>query len=208
MATPVIIYDDACPMCRGYTKLFDRFGWSGRTSFSTLEADTMDKLDLDRARHEIPLFDPESGRIQYGIDSHMTVLGRGIPALRPLFDHPLVKAVLMPLYWLITYNRRVIAGTRPPETGFDCAPDYHVGWRVAYILLAAGACGLIGSLAPAFIALLLAGFTAGLFISHDRLNLAGSFATLALGATLIAVFLPAFLAALFVAVEAIRRLGL
>lgn len=45
---------------------------------------------------------------------------------------------MYPLYQLITYNRRVIAGSKAPKKGFDCAPDFHLGYRLLYLFLSIG----------------------------------------------------------------------
>ncbi len=47
-----------------------------------------------------------------------------------------------PLYQIITYNRRVIAGCKAC-CGFDCAPDLNRFYRTVYLMLAGGFVGLI-----------------------------------------------------------------
>ena len=100
-----------------------------------------------------------------------------------------------PLYQIITYNRRVIAGCAV-ACGFDCAPDLNRFYRTVYLLLASGFVGMtalklmtVDSLAanPAAAAALLVGLaiagtivTAVKRIAVDELaawNYAGNYVT-------------------------------
>lgn len=190
MAAPTFIYDDACPMCAGYTRLFTAFKWSKRRGFSTVDPGSIPGLDLDRGRHEIPLYDEATGRVYYGLNAMTRVLATAFPFAAGLLRHPWLLAALKPLYWLITYNRRVIAGTKPPAVGFDCAPDRHVGWRIAYILLALGLAGLVGF--PPLVLLLGLGCTilAGLLLSKDGLEVVGHLATVLLMVSILLSLVP------------------
>ncbi len=40
------------------------------------------------------------------------------------------------LYQIVTYNRRFIAGTAAPCSGFNCAPDFSLKYRSIYLALA------------------------------------------------------------------------
>jgi hypothetical protein len=210
MATHTFLYDDACPMCKGYTSVFEIMRWSKRRGFSTIKAVDIPGLDLDRGRHEIPLVDTETGEVRYGLDAMTTVLAEGMPLLRPVLRHAWLTAILKPLYWLITYNRRVIAGTKPPAEGFDCAPDYHLGWRVTYLAVAALLIVVIG-LPPA---IMLAGFglatVAGLALHTDRIEFLGHLLTVILAASILLAILPGWIglgaAYLFATWEGWRRL--
>jgi len=53
-----------------------------------------------------------------------------------------------PLYQIITYNRRVIAGCKACS-GFDCAPDLNRFYRTVYLLIAGATVCSIGSLLAA-----------------------------------------------------------
>ncbi|MEL6890162.1 MAG: hypothetical protein AAFP84_01095 [Actinomycetota bacterium] len=131
-ARPTLVFDDSCPMCKVYTGAFDALGWSGRTPFSTALDTYGDVLDLDRARHEIPIIDPTSRTVRYGLDGLGALLADRVPLLAWWFRHPLVLRWGRPVYDFISYNRREIAGSPPPATGFDCAPDHHPGWMTRY----------------------------------------------------------------------------
>ncbi len=190
MATHTFIYDDACPMCKGYTGVFRTLDWSDRRAFSTLKTDEVPALDLDRGRHEIPLINLRTGEIRYGLEAMTTVIGNALPHLKPLVRSRLLLTLFKPWYWLITYNRRIIAGTKPPPTGFDCAPDFHPGWRLAYIALLVGVVVWLGlpslPLAMGFGLLLLA----GLGLHPDRISFLGNFVTVLFLAALVLAVVP------------------
>jgi len=147
-------------------------------------------LNPDRGRHEIPLLNEETGEVRYGLEAMTSVLAEGMPRLRPLLKHPWLPAFLKPLSWLITYTRRVIAGTKPPTAGFDCAPDYHAGWRTVYVGLMAVACLLVGL--PPFwlsVGLALAGI-AGYLIHDDELTFAGHAVTVLFMVCVVTAIIP------------------
>jgi predicted DCC family thiol-disulfide oxidoreductase YuxK len=133
-----LIYDDSCPMCAAYTQAFVKLHWldaKGRIGFQEVPEDQLKKLDADRARHEIPLLDRNTGEVTYGQDALFLILATRFPFLQPLFRLTAFRFVIHLLYQLITYNRRVMVGSRKDDTGFDCSPDFHLGWRWGYIVL-------------------------------------------------------------------------
>ncbi|PHI19289.1 hypothetical protein CEQ90_13840 [Lewinellaceae bacterium SD302] len=205
MPNTMLIYDDACPMCKGYTRAFKHLKWSDRRAFSELPAEFLDKLDLDRARHEIPLLDLESGEVRYGLDSQIAVLSKGLPILAPVLKWPIIKFALMPVYGLITYNRRIIAGTRPPARGFDCAPDFHLPWRIAYLCIAGAAILLAGTLPLLLIAAALGIFFLAASRSTEPFSLAGNAITVTLLGATLAFFLPDLLVGVIIGIELYRR---
>jgi hypothetical protein len=80
------------------------------------------------------------------------------------------------LYQIITYNRRIIAGSPTPQNGFDCAPDFSVFYRWLYIGLATSWSifllrnfnQYIGSQWLAIFGLFLVGILRGLFLISFR----------------------------------------
>ena len=82
MANKILIYDDNCPLCSWYTSLFVKYGLlnpDGRKPFSSLDDILARQIDLDKSRNEIPLIDTVSGKVFYGIDSLLEVLGEKMP---------------------------------------------------------------------------------------------------------------------------------
>lgn len=139
MKNHVIIYDDACPMCQAYTRGFVAVGIlpeDGRKKFSEADSKMLAELDLQRARHEIPLYNRLTGKTIYGYEALFALLTEWHPIFKPLFAFPPFRGFIYYLYQLITYNRRVIAGSISPQAGFNCAPDFHYNYRLLYIFLA------------------------------------------------------------------------
>jgi hypothetical protein len=138
LATKAIIYDSTCPMCNLYTRAFVKIGVlgkQGRVSFQEADASTMQLLDLNRARHEIPLVDTTSGEVLYGLDSLTLILSNIFPFTGRFITTAAFKNFFKPLYNFISYNRRVIAGSPIESCGFNCGPDFNLGWRLRLIAL-------------------------------------------------------------------------
>jgi predicted DCC family thiol-disulfide oxidoreductase YuxK len=135
----MIIYDDVCPLCKAYTNGFVQLGWllpEHRLGFSEATEKILSQIDIDRARHEIPLYDMQTGETLYGKEALFFIIGEKIPVFKPLFKFSLFRMLIHGLYQIITYNRRIIAGSKTPKTGFDCAPDFNAFYRWLYIGLA------------------------------------------------------------------------
>lgn len=204
LETKVIIYDDVCPMCNAYTAGFVRLGWlKNRAGFATTPTETLQKIDLDRARHEIPLLDTHTGEVVYGLDALFLILGERMPFLKPIFGSPLFRAPLYQLYQIVTYNRRVIAGSRPAAFGFDCAPDVNLFYRWLYIGIAIAAASLLSWQALPFdvpflitLGALFGTAATAIFLTRKKLDWVGHWATVALVTGLCLGILPA--------IEAIR----
>jgi len=152
----VIIYDDSCPMCKLYTYWFVAWGFltpENRIGFATAPAEITSRVDLDRGRHEIPLYDRQTKKTIYGLHALTFILGSRWTWLKPLFRSKPFFWFFYPLYQIITYNRRVIAGCKAC-CGFDCAPDLNRFYRSVYLALATCFIGLIATLlataGPAF----------------------------------------------------------
>ncbi|MEO6039947.1 MAG: hypothetical protein ABIQ93_16155 [Saprospiraceae bacterium] len=184
----VIIYDDVCPMCQAYTAGFVRLGWlKHRTGFADASPALLQRIDLDRARHEIPLHDQMTGETLYGLDAMFFIIGERLPICKPLFRLRIFRNTLYILYQIITFNRRIIVGSSSPAAGFDCAPDVNRFYRWVYIALAAGmSWSLVNpllvagvSLLPAMLSLHAVALLLGLFLPK-RLDLAGHAATMLL----------------------------
>ena len=133
-----LVYDVNCPMCSWYTGKMIENGLipkEGRSSFGELDIDNQCRLDLNRARHEIPMIDNNTGEVVYGLDALTLVVANSYPFLSPLVTNKLFKTALKPLYYFISYNRRVIAGGEQEEW-FSFGPDFNLQWRL--VLIAAG----------------------------------------------------------------------
>ena len=203
----VIIYDDVCPLCDAYTGSFIKMGWlKQRTGFAGADPTLLSDIDLDRARHEIPLYDTQSRQTLYGLDALFCILGARLPVLMPVFRNRIFRSVLKQVYQIITYNRRIIAGSRAPRQGFDCAPDVNLFYRWLYIVLALVVAVVLLTVnwpgqysswyvaLPALQAILL---LLGLLLSANRLNFLGHWATISLVLAVSVGLLPLHPAAAF-----------
>lgn len=195
----VIVYDDVCPMCKAYTAGFVRFGLlKNRSGFGETPPEVLQKLDLNRARHEIPLHDLRTGETLYGLDALFVILGTRWPFFQPLFRFLPFRAALYQLYQIITFNRRIIAGSRAPSSGFDCAPDVNRFYRWLYIGLAFGGGLLLMHTAfitpePILRATLVAhgAWLGAVLFTPKKLDFAGHWATVLLANALVVGVLPA-----------------
>jgi predicted DCC family thiol-disulfide oxidoreductase YuxK len=198
LAEKVILYDDSCPLCQLYTEGFVRLGVlprAGRVAFGQAPAqcpEVFERLDVARGRVAIPLIDRATGEIVYGLDALFLLIGHRAPWLRPLLRQGWLKAAIWPLYRLLSYNRRQIAGCKPPTTHFDCRPEWHLGWRSAWLGIALT--GWLASvathaLAPVLVvaALQLVG---GIFVARRGWDALGSFATNCLVFGILLALLP------------------
>lgn len=131
-----LIYDDACPLCRVYTKAFVNQGLlqpGQRCSFSDLDPAAMGYIDINRARHQIPFLNRKTGITLYGIDALLAILEKKFPWLIKVCNNKYLYQGLQQLYHFISYNRRVITATRQSPGSFDCAPDFNSFYRILFL---------------------------------------------------------------------------
>lgn len=194
----VIVYDDACPMCQAYTAGFVKAGWlKERRGFANVSPELLAKIDFDRARHEIPLLDTKTGEVTYGLSALFLIIGERMPIFKPLFRSAWFRPLLYPLYQIITFNRRIIAGSGAPKTGCDCAPDVNLFYRWLYISLAVGSAAWLsfsfwanGDFAgKTFVAAHFAILLAVIFLPK-RLDFIGHWATVFLATSIVASLVP------------------
>lgn len=138
MSSKIIIYDDSCPLCAGYTNVFIKTGLldkAGRKNFSQIDPGLTEMIDLKRAVNEIPLIDTDNNKVWYGVDALLEILQQKIPFAKKTGNIRPVKWLLKKTYKLVSFNRRVIvAGGNKPGT-FDCSPDFNSRYRVLFIVL-------------------------------------------------------------------------
>ena len=194
----VIVYDDACPMCQAYTAGFVKAGWlKERQGFTSVSPEMLAKIDFDRARHEIPLLDTQTGEVTYGLNALFLIIGERMPIFKPLFRSFWFRPLLYPLYQIITFNRRIIAGTGAPKNGCDCAPDVNLFYRWLYIALAVtGGAALSfsvwengGQAGLAFVSVHVLALL-GLAFVPKRLDFVGHWATVWLATSIVLRLLP------------------
>ena len=148
LGNKVIVYDDSCPMCRLYTHWFVAWGFlkaENRVGFAHAPDKITQSVDLNRARHEIPLFDRMTGETLYGLQALTHILQSRWRWLKPVFESRIFWWTFHPIYEVVTYNRRVIAGCKHCS-GFDCAPDFNRFYRAVYVIGAAATASLMTGL--------------------------------------------------------------
>jgi hypothetical protein len=134
----IIIYDDACPMCSAYTKAFVNAGLinpNGRKSFSTIDKNFLEQIDVHKCKNEIPLINTQTNKIHYGIDALLEILGTKFLLIKTIGNIRPVNWFLKKLYNLVSFNRRVITATKSYESNFDCTPDFNTKYRLVFLIL-------------------------------------------------------------------------
>jgi hypothetical protein len=142
-----IIYDDQCPACQLYTSGFVKWGLveqQNRIPFTQItHSETVSQLDLQRAKHHIPLIDLKGGETLYGLDALVFLLNQKIPFLKALLSIKPVYSFFSGFYNIISYNRRIIIPAYSPASGFDCSPDFSLRYRIYFIALAVAIASII-----------------------------------------------------------------
>ncbi len=132
-----LVYDDQCPLCSGYTHYFIRSGMldnQGRIAYSSLPDNISESIDTAKARNEIALINKETGKVVYGVESLLIVLGNNWPIVRKLGSIRPIHFLIKQLYFFISYNRKVISPAK--QTQNSCIPDVNYFYRCCYLLLA------------------------------------------------------------------------
>ena len=141
-----LLIDQDCPMCAAYGAGFTKFGLIDPQTVSPYQyADSSlaRRVDMDRARSEIALYDQTTDRTVYGIDAMIAIVSHQRPRLRQLLHGKPLYYLLRQLYAFISYNRKVIYPAAPRFGRRDCTPPLHRTYRWLYILLTALFTGFI-----------------------------------------------------------------
>lgn len=136
-STKIILYDDTCPLCGAYTKVFVKTRLimkENRRAFSTIDQNMLAHIDIKRAVNEIPVIDIQTKEVWYGIDALLEVLHPKIPFIKPVANIKPVKWALLKLYKFISFNRKVIVAPKVIQCNFDCTPDFNFRYRVLFLL--------------------------------------------------------------------------
>ncbi len=134
----ILIYDDKCPMCAAYTRLFVKTGIlsaNGRKSFTTVETGLLQLVDARRSNNEIPLVDIATGKVYYGIDALLELLNTKLPGIKTIGRFAPLYWLLKKLYKFISFNRKVVVATKCSKGQYDCSPAFSYKWRLAFLLV-------------------------------------------------------------------------
>ena len=136
-----LIYDEDCPLCKGYTKAFQLTGMldeNGRKSYSKLSSYDEIIVDTIKAKDEIALINYNNRSVIYGVDSLIKIIGNRFPVLNRFLKMSLIHFLLKRLYAFVSYNRKVIIpDTNNPGNITKCVPHFNFKYRIFYILFTA-----------------------------------------------------------------------
>ncbi len=142
-----VLYDQDCPLCQVYTSAFIKTGMldqDGRKAYSEISTEDQNVIDINRASNEIALVDNENKTVIYGVDSLLKVIGTRFPIIQKIGQIKFIKLILQKLYYLVSYNRKVIIPNKINSTQkLQCIPDFNITYRLIYILLTIVATTLI-----------------------------------------------------------------
>lgn len=131
-----LIYDNECPLCAAYTSAFVKTGMlekEGRKSFDEVPAYIFDVIDKEKCNNEIPLVDTGSGKVWYGIDALLEIIGNKIPLIRSIGKLAPVNWTLKKMYKLISYNRKIIVAVESRAL-YNCSPAFNIKYQLLFLL--------------------------------------------------------------------------
>ena len=129
--TEYLLYDEDCPLCAWYTRVFVKFGFiQGQTRMSYQEAIKEDQLlfDRERAKSEIA-FVAKGKDTLYGVDSMINVIGKKWTTLSFICRFFAIYWILQLLYRFISFNRKIIAPT-VCGSACSCTPQFNLFLRI------------------------------------------------------------------------------
>jgi predicted DCC family thiol-disulfide oxidoreductase YuxK len=134
----VIIYDDACPLCKTYTNAFVQTGLlkeNNRLAFSNCPQNQFAFVDWQKAKNEIPLIELQNQKVLYGIDAMIAVIFQHQKWVQTILRWQPIYWTLQKLYKFISFNRKIIVTKKNRQTSVqDCTPDFHFGYRLIFIV--------------------------------------------------------------------------
>lgn len=134
----ILVYDDACPLCVAYTGAFVKTGLltpDGRKPFSAATPELLHAINWQRSKNEIPLFDPATKQVWYGIDALLEILGQKCRLIKTIGQFKPVNWFLKKLYSFISYNRKVIVAAKTSPLKIDCTPTFNLFYRALFMVL-------------------------------------------------------------------------
>ena len=131
-----LLYDEDCPLCRWYTRLFVKYGLlppAGRISFSQYISLHPNEVDENIAQTKIACVDHQTNQVLYGINGLIVILGNRFKIVEILGNFKPINWLLKLLYLFVSYNRRIVAPAPKKEMGCNCEPAISVFWRIIFI---------------------------------------------------------------------------
>lgn len=134
----ILVYDDACPLCAAYTGAFVKTGLltpDGRKPFSAATPELLHAINWQRSKNEIPLLDPVTKQVWYGIDALLEIIGQKCPLIKTIGRFTPVNWLLKKLYSFISYNRKVIVAAKTSPLKIDCSPSFNPFYRLLFLII-------------------------------------------------------------------------
>lgn len=139
MENIALLYDEDCPLCRWYTRIFVKYGiieTNGRISYNQYVAAHPNDVDTNIAQTKIACVNQQTNEVLYGIDGLVALLGNRYALVRVLGNFKPVNWLLKLLYLLFSYNRRIFAPVKKRTIEcVACEPARSVAWRIIFISL-------------------------------------------------------------------------
>lgn len=136
MKNIALLYDEDCPLCRWYTRIFVKYGIipaDGRISYNQYIVLHPNEVDTNIAQTKIACINHQTNQILYGIDGLVAILGNRFRIIAILGNFKPINWLLKLLYLLFSYNRRIVAPAAQRKIGCACEPARSVFWRVIFI---------------------------------------------------------------------------
>ncbi|MGV3610676.1 MAG: DCC1-like thiol-disulfide oxidoreductase family protein [Fluviicola sp.] len=133
-----LLYDEDCPLCRWYTRLFVKYGLlpaTGRISYNQYVVLHPNEVDANVAQTKIACVNHQTNQVLYGIDGLVAILGSRFKIIAVLGNFKPINWLLKLLYLFISYNRRVVAPAAKREMECNCEPAKSIPWRIIFIVL-------------------------------------------------------------------------
>ena len=134
----ILIYDDDCPLCAAYTSAFVRSGLlttEGRKSFTAVSPELLHSINWQRSVNEIPLLNPATKQVWYGIDALLEILGQKCALIKTIGRVKPINWFLKKLYSFISYNRKVIVAVKTSPQKVDCTPSFNIFYRLLFLII-------------------------------------------------------------------------
>jgi hypothetical protein len=133
-----LLYDEDCPLCRWYTRIFVKYRLleeNGRIPYVDYILQHPGEVNIHIAQTKIACVDHQSHEIRYGIDGLLMLLGHHSRIIKVLGNFKPINWLLKILYLLFSYNRRIFAPVSKRNVECTCEPPKSILWRINFILL-------------------------------------------------------------------------
>lgn len=149
-----LLVDQDCPMCVFYGDTFTKTGLISEQTvkpYQIIDTKKADKIDMERAKSEIALFDNVSEETLYGVDALIKIVSHNNNFLNRFLKSEIIYQSLKKLYRFISYNRKVIFPTKIKSNVRSCSPAFNINYRLYYIIASTLFVGLLLSVFTGFI---------------------------------------------------------